>query len=204
MPAPWIMYTSADMDQLQRLHSKGQSIFIQQFLLDYSFFRDPEVKTRLLNNFQLKEKYVKMAKGTFKKFKVTQSKIPIGIHVRKGDYEEYERSKNISVTQPNFYINAMKNFQKKLGKKVVFLLITDDIPWCQKNLPDQKNLFLASDPKLSILDSIGHDLAIMSLCQHSIVSRGTFSRWARFLAQGKSISPHGVESVELFRATKWN
>ena len=193
MPPPWIMFTSPHMDQLYRSYAFGHSIFIQQSRLDYSFIQNNQVKPKLLNNFQLKEKYVKMARGTFKKFKITKTKIPIGIHVRKGDYEEYERSQNIPVTQPNFYINAMKNFKKKFSKKVVFLLITDDIQWCQKNLPGRKDLFLVSDPEMSVIDSIGHDLAIMSLCQHSIVSRGTFSRWARFLAQGKSISPHGVE-----------
>ena len=111
------------------------------------------------------------------------------MHVRKGDYEDYERSKNLPVTQASFYVNAMNSFKENLGSKVVFLLITDDIKWCQNNLPDRKDLLLVSDPDMSMTDSIGHDLAIMSLCQHSIVSRGTFSRWAKFLAQGKSISP---------------
>ena len=37
--------------------------------------------------------------------------------------------------------------------------------------------------------SIGHDLALMSLCNHTIVSHGTFSFWAGYLAGGYVIRP---------------
>ena len=138
-------------------------------MLDYTFLQNSKVKSRLLDNFKLKEKYLKMAKKTIKKLKIPK-KIRVGMHVRKGDYEDYERSKNLPVTQASFYVNAMNSFKENLGSKVVFLLITDDIKWCQNNLPDRKDLLLVSDPDMSRTDSIGHDLAIMSLCQHSIVS----------------------------------
>ena len=118
--------------------------------------------------------------------------IPVGIHVRKGDYIQYEKSLNIPNVLPEFYVKSMNQFKTNLGKKVAFILITDDIQWCKENIPSRKDLFIATDQSLTNNDSIGHDLAIMSLCQHSIVSRGTFSRWAKFLAGGKSISPHDL------------
>ena len=34
---------------------------------------------------------------------------------------------------------------------------------------------------------IGHDLAVMSRCNHAIASRGTFSFWVGFLAGGKIV-----------------
>ena len=192
MPDPWVMFTSYDMDRLYSDYPKGHAIFIQQTMLDYTFLQNSEVKQRILENFRLKEKYLQLAKQTIKKLNISK-KICVGMHVRKTDYEDYERSRNLPVTQASFYINAMKSFKKNLGSRVVFLLITDDIRWCKNNLPDRKDLLLVSNPKLSTTDSVGHDMAIMSLCQHSIVSRGTFSRWAKFLAQGKSISPHCIE-----------
>lgn len=37
--------------------------------------------------------------------------------------------------------------------------------------------------------SIGHDLAVASLCNHTIISYGTFSLWVGFLAGGIIMSP---------------
>ena len=40
-----------------------------------------------------------------------------------------------------------------------------------------------------LLFSIGHDLAVMSLCNHTILTYGTFSHWAGFLAGGSRVLP---------------
>ena len=37
--------------------------------------------------------------------------------------------------------------------------------------------------------SIGHDLAVMSLCNHTILTYGTFSHWMGFLAGGSRVLP---------------
>ena len=132
--------------------------------------------------------------------KVSKKKyIPVGVHVRRDDYVKYEVARNMSLIQPDYYINSVKKLKKKLGSKAVFLLITDDIPWCQENLlPKSKDLILVSDPSRPKKEGIGHDLAIMSLCQYSIISRGTFSLWASFFAKGKSITPYVPKYHSMF------
>ena len=197
LPDPWIMWRSENSHKMDHLNSDypfGKAIFIQQHMIDYHFLWEPKLKPRILQNFKLKEKYVKMANETIKKMVKKKNFIPVGIHVRKGDYIRYEKGKNLLHLSAEFYVKSMNVFKKKLGKKTVFLLITDDIKWCQDNLPKRKDLFIVSDPGKSKEEGVGHDLAIMSLCQHSIVSRGTFSRWSKFLAGGKSMSPHFLEN----------
>ena len=41
----------------------------------------------------------------------------------------------------------------------------------------------------TITFSIGHDLALMSLCNHTILSHGTFSYWSGYFAGGFVIRP---------------
>ena len=182
----WRSENSHKMDHLESDYPFGKAIFIQQFMIDYAFLWEPKLKPRLLKNFKLRDKYIKMANDTINKIVKKKNFIPVGIHVRKGDYIEYEKGKNLPHLSADFYVKSMNVFKKKLGKKAVFLLITDDIKWCKENLPKRKDLFIVSDPTKSKENGVGHDLAIMSLCQHSIVSRGTFSRWAKVLAGGKS------------------
>ena len=47
-----------------------------------------------------------------------------------------------------------------------------------------------------INSSIGHDLALMSLCNHTILSHGTFSYWSGYFAGGLVIRP---EHFHLYR-----
>ena len=41
-------------------------------------------------------------------------------------------------------------------------------------------------------DDIGTDLAVLSRCNHTVLSHGTFSFWAGFLAGGKRILPYMI------------
>ena len=124
--------------------------------------------------------------------------------MRRDDHIKFEIAHNMSLIQPDYYINAVKKLKNKLGSKAVFLLITDDIPWCQENLlPKSKDLILVSDPSRPEKEGIGHDLAIMTLCQYSIISRGTFSIWASFFAKGNSIAPYLPKYQSMFSQHNW-
>ena len=71
-------------------------------------------------------------------------------------------------------------------------MITDDLNWCEEHLIHRRkieDLYIVSKPLNAGIDGIGHDLAVMSMCDHSILSRGTFSFWAGFLAGGSVILP---------------
>ena len=41
------------------------------------------------------------------------------------------------------------------------------------------------------LDPVGVDLAILSSCNHTIISQGQFGLWASFLAEGDVYSQYG-------------
>jgi len=82
---------------------------------------------------------------------------------------------------------------------VVFVFISDDLQWGKNRLTKRSmtrnmEIYFVGDDDESILkdrnrDSIGHDLALMALCNHTIISRGTFSFWAGFFAGGSVVRP---------------
>ena len=191
MANSWIKYNSPDVEKLYGLYRNGKSIWMESAFYDTLFFQNSGIKSRIMENFRLKDTFIDLAKRTMEKLGLKKKHVPVGVHVRKGDLVKLERVKNMSPVTPDFYLNAMKKLRKKFGSKVVFLLITDNIQWCQENLlSKRKNIKLVTDPSRPEIESIGHDLAIMSLCDYSIISRGTFSLWVKHFSKGGAIAPN--------------
>ena len=109
----------------------------------------------------------------------------------------------------NYFLRAMEVFQQQLPHPV-FVLVTDDTDWAAQQIPRGFRPYFtgfhdpasqASNSKLKIhviyvsidmswlQDSAGLDLAVLSLCSHSILSRGTFGLWGNILSGGPRILP---------------
>lgn len=122
---------------------------------------------------------------------------------------------NLPPLKPSYYLSAMDLYQEmKSISNPVFVILTDDVKWVKSQLlPRLKNsdVYLLSDGDYSARNSVALDLATLSICNHTILSYGTFSFWGGFLSGGLRIIPpmlvgplstgHGIRSglVE-----KWN
>ena len=137
-------------------------------------------------NFRFRQKFIDSAENTMKKVQKRKKNIDlyIGVHVRRTDYQDLEKVRGMNPVKASYYLEAMdlyKNYYSK--QKLVFFVISDDIAWCKANFGKKsKNVIFASNPKMSKVDGIGHDLSLMSMMNHTILSRGSFSFWAGFMA----------------------
>ncbi len=80
---------------------------------------------------------------------------------------------------------------------MLFLVLSDDIEWCHRNLADQDVYFSRS---LSSTNSatVEQDMALAGHCNHSIISFGTFSFWTAYLKpKGITIHPEGFWDLKL-------
>ena len=134
-----------------------------------------------------------------KKKKIDREKVLwVGIHVRRQDYQRYEMSLGLDPLKPSYYLEAMDMYHEFYGgknKRLLFVVITDDVKWCETHLKG-KNVFIVSKPNSELFEGIGHDLALMSKCNHTIISRGSFSYLSSALASGATILPchfHGYK-----------
>lgn len=92
----------------------------------------------------------------------------------------------------NFYGNISVFYAQKLcfrdeynknNNKVLFLVVTDDIFWARSTWRNVKDVaVVAQGPQNREVD-----LAILTKCQHTIMSTGTFSWWAAYLAGGDAV-----------------
>jgi hypothetical protein len=116
-------------------------------------------------------------------FARTKCDILIGVHIRHGDYRQFEDGKYFFSVEE--YFNVMKKLLEYFpkGKKITFLICSDE-----------KQDLMLSD--LDIVLGTGHlieDLYLLSKCDYIVGCPSTYNMWASF---------HG--SVPLYHITKPN
>ncbi|CAF3798520.1 unnamed protein product [Adineta steineri] len=98
----------------------------------------------------------------------------IGIHVRRSDFIPINYSSNDA-----YLFDAIKYYSARYPN-AHFIVASDDKVYCKKLFGNRSNIFLT--PRRF---SFGDDLVILSLCEHSIITGGTFGWWIGYLAGGE-------------------
>ena len=134
----------------------------------------------------------------------TKKAIFIGVHVRKTDHADFvKRQLNLEPIYDEYYNDGMDYFRDNYDN-CVFIVASDDIEWCKKHIDTSKEdvVFSESNPtfyrdkdgNLSDEDDskAAYDLVLLSSCNHTVVSRGTFSFWVAMLAGGEYFTENGI------------
>lgn len=104
----------------------------------------------------------------------------VGIHVRMGDMmEDYYRQYGYVTAPPEYFQRAMNYFKRKYNR-VQFVVCSDNIRWSIENLRGPGIAFSEGNTEAV-------DLAILSSCDHMIISVGSFGWWAAWIANGTTI-----------------
>lgn len=110
----------------------------------------------------------------------------VGIHVRRGDLlDSYNTKKGYAVADASYFPRAMRYFAKKFSR-VVFVVCSDDMTWSTENVQTTMSNTVVVFSQFSAL-SPEFDLALLSHCNHTIMSVGSFGWWAAWLAGGETV-----------------
>jgi hypothetical protein len=114
------------------------------------------------------------------KYGETLNKNTCSLHVRRGDYVK------LSKFHPPQSIEYYEEAIKIIGEDSHFLIFSDDIKWCKKNLSFIKNkTFIEGNTDYQ-------DLYLMSMCKNNIIANSSFSWWGAWLNKNrhkKVVSP---------------
>ncbi|KAF2889654.1 hypothetical protein ILUMI_16519 [Ignelater luminosus] len=120
-----------------------------------------------------------------KEFNMDQNNVTfVGMHYRGTDYWYFLKQNYNSFNDPPnyvYYLKAMDYFKNKF-QNVIFILITIDFKWLQENHPflqNQSNLIINPNNNDAI-----RDLILLSYCNHSIISYGTYGTSAALFSGG--------------------
>ena len=162
-------------------------------ILDFEFVLKAfaPYKSEIIREFQFKDEIVAEAQGIINEAAngYQNNCTYVSVHVRRTDYGDWLKDHvNGHLVTPRYFYKAMKEMQSKFSN-VLFIIISDDMPWCEKNIkfPDFNIAFLGNN---NITNPI-IDLAIISLTNHSILTHGTFGFWGAYLSNGDVIQPKG-------------
>lgn len=120
----------------------------------------------------------------------TFTKPTIGIHIRRGDYVN---NPDFYLLPENYYIFALLEHFPDL-KNYQIILFSDDIAYAKIHFECLENAHFSEG--LSDVE----DMALMSLCDHFIVSNSTFSWWAAYLGQKEHSKV--IHPVQYFKGSK--
>lgn len=155
----------------------SHNLTLRGWFQSWKYFHD--VSPLIREIFTIKTTYMDQAKGFFKS-NVPENKIIIGIHVRRGDkLSSVDRKCGNIVASGDYIKRAMELFRKQFYN-AFFIVVSDDIRWCRENIVGHDVIFSPFvEPVI--------DLAIMTLCDHMIITVGTFGWWGAWLGGGKVI-----------------
>ena len=159
---------SADIEHLDTRYNWSFDGYFQS----YKYHDD----NLLQSEFKFKPEVMNSARDFMLKIKNNVETI-VCVHVRRGDFT-VPRPGFGHVTAPIEYLrNAMEYYRTKLNRTLKFVVVSNGMEWCKENIRDKDVVF-------SNFTSPGHDLALTSLCDHTIATCGTFSWWAGWLCGG--------------------
>lgn len=89
------------------------------------------------------------------------------VHVRRGDYVGHDHYVDLAAT--SYYENAFRHF----GDNTIFVVFSDDIPWCKIRFSGWPMVYVEADEIKS--------LVLMSLCDAIIIANSSYSWWGAWL-----------------------
>ena len=106
----------------------------------------------------------------------------VGIHVRRGDMLDWDNFDHGYTVAPFSYLDSAMTFFEAKYKYLIFVVCSDDLKWSRKYLENRNTTVIFSEGHEAV-----EDLAILSYCNHSVITVGTFGWWAAWLAGGTTI-----------------
>ena len=152
----------------------SHNLTILGFFQSWKLFEGIEDEIRKAFSFKV---FYLMKAYSFLRTVIEESKTLIGVHVRRGDFLNPIEQWAGRVVASRQYIEKALYFFRQRHKNAQFIVCSDDMGWSKENV-------LGSDVIYSPFTEEFIDMAIMSMCDHMIITVGTFGWWGGWLSGG--------------------
>lgn len=157
----------------------------QEWVLDGTWWSQPYIS--ILPELQAELQFRHSSAVQYYKWeKEIKSTKAISLHIRNGDFSGTNRD---ILPQSNYYKNALRHIQKKLGKDITVFVFSNNFSFANEYVQN-----LDMECPFIVVDSTDReaytDMQLMSLCDANICANSTFSVWAAMLGwkEGKIVT----------------
>jgi hypothetical protein len=107
----------------------------------------------------------------------------VSLHVRRGDY--LNKPLHQAGCTIEYYKGAIDFFKKNLPNPI-FIVFSDDIPWCMENFKKEKQSTSFEFVEWNKMKCNYQDMFLMSRCNGHIIANSSFSWWGAWLNKNPS------------------
>ena len=198
--AKFIQHPEFNYDQRSRFLDNTKDIQLCGFFQSYKYMEDVG-EQHVLDQLQVKDEFVAAADSFLRKETLKAlggSSIPpgivyVGIHVRRGDLAAYNY---IRAPDVGYFNRAMKYFTDRFKDKVIFVVCSEDMKWSRANIINTRPVIFSEKNSYQV------DFALLSGCNHTVRSLGSFGDWVGYLSRGTTIYFNNSFLVDRLGKTK--
>lgn len=152
------------------------------------YFQSPlyfqDIRDELLNRFTLKEPMSAISAEYASK--IANTKTPVSLHVRRGDYVSNQAAlATHGVAAVDYYRQAVDVLNGLYGPDTTYFIFSDDPDYVEENFGFCTNRVIVRGAS----DRPYEDMRLMSMCRHNIIANSSFSWWGAWL------NPHADKKV---------
>ena len=151
------------------------NVTLKGYFQSWKYFNNISDLIKIL--FKFKSTHIENAKRYLSSISI-QNFHRVCMHIRTGDITS-EKSISKGFVIPNFtFLEKAKQFYLKRFQRVQFIFVCNDKEWCKQHL---HNVIISN------FTNPGDDLALLSICDHVVVTLGTFGWWGAWLSGGTTV-----------------
>nr|XP_008522064.1 PREDICTED: galactoside 2-alpha-L-fucosyltransferase 1 isoform X2 [Equus przewalskii] len=109
----------------------------------------------------------------------------VGVHVRRGDYLQVMPQLWKGVVGDRAYLQQAMDWFRARHEAPIFVVTSNGMDWCRQNIDTSRGDVIFAGNGLEA--SPGKDFALLTQCNHTIMTIGTFGFWAAYLAGGDTV-----------------
>lgn len=182
---PWHNYHLNDWMEERYRHIPGRYVRLTGYPCSWTFYH--HLRSEILQEFTLHDHVREEAQAFLRGLRVNgaQPSTFVGVHVRRGDYVHIMPNIWKGVVADRGYLEeALDRFRARYPSPV-FVVTSNGMAWCKENIDATRgDVVFAGN---GIEGSPAKDFALLTQCNHTIMTIGTFGIWAAYLAGGDTI-----------------
>ncbi|XP_048646558.1 galactoside 2-alpha-L-fucosyltransferase SEC1-like [Marmota marmota marmota] len=181
----WQNYHLNDWMEEQYRHIPGRYVRLMGYPCSWTFYH--HLRQEILQEFSLHEHLREEAQQFLQALQASQAwrMTFVGVHVRRGDYIRVMPQVWKGVLADRGYLQQALDWFRARYRSPLFVVTSDDMAWCRQSIDSSRGDVVFAGNGLQ--GSPAKDFALLTQCNHSIITVGTFGIWAAYLTGGDTV-----------------